>query len=236
MLKSELKKLINEVYIDIISEERLPAEFASYEVKKERIIAYLERQKATAFTKYAKAWTDLDAKVKALAEKKVELNELKNSVEATKDELHSNLRNYIVEIFDIDENMNTLVVDCASSTFTLSKKSEENDDTIIAAHDIVNKDYKKAWDTMYEIMKGDDGIIKKMEELIAQCSEVVRVGEQVTKGKERRLKTDLKDDNSFSKLIKAIKSKLLTLVHNFSNWFKKYEVKIDNYDSMITAL
>ena len=141
--------------------------YAEYTVKKDKIIATVSAQKGSAFTTLAKSWVHLDKRIEELANKKRELNELKNSVEAEETEVHKNIREKVVNIFDDSESAMNLTVECLNSTFNVSQLSDENKPTKTASvGDPISTDYKKVIELLLE---QNEDLKETVDSLIKQC-------------------------------------------------------------------
>lgn len=160
------KEELREISHELLKEAR-DNNYATYEVKKDRVIAKISAQKASAFTALAKSWQEMDAELKILENKKRELNELKNKVDTTESELKQKIKDRIVDVFDESEQTMTLVVECLNSAFTLSKKTEANQDKVVTPKgEIISTDYKKVVELLLEQnedLKGTiDDLIKNL--------------------------------------------------------------------------
>jgi len=76
--------------------------------KVEKVIAELRGQHSAAWTKISKQYIDLDAEIKKL--------------QISKDELNALLKDKATEVFDVEDEVLTRVVETAQLTITLSKK------------------------------------------------------------------------------------------------------------------
>lgn len=177
-----------------LHEDRLTSDFAEYNIKSDRINILMKAQKASAFTKFAKLWKDLDVKVKDLEDKKRVLNDLKNDIESTSIEVKSLIKDELINVVDETERAMTIAVECAGSTFTLSKETEDNKDKVIPANTIVAPDYAKAWAEFEKIMEGNTGMIELMNTCITKTSNVINIAEQIIKGKERAVRIKVKEN------------------------------------------
>jgi len=186
--------------LTILNEARLDQEFASYKVKKSKVIASLKGHKASVFTKYAKAYLTLDKKVDELAKKKVELNTLKNDIDSSKDKLHNNIRESISNVFDEAENTLTLTVECLGSQFTLNTKTEANEDKVVPAGKIENIDYKKAFELLYGIVSDDKGLITTLDDVIKKSTTIVETAERIEVGKKRGVRINVKNESILNEI------------------------------------
>lgn len=174
MTKNDLKKL----------QEARDNNYASYEVKKDKVIAKISAQKASVFTSLAKSWKELDNSVELLAQKKRELNELKNKVEAEESELKSKIKEKITSVFDESETAMTLTVECLNSSFTLSKITETNQDKVITPKGgIISTDYKMVVDLLLE----QNAELKETIDLLIKKASVIASEDVIKKGAERRV-------------------------------------------------
>ena len=208
--------------LTILNEARLDQEFASYKVKKSKVIASLKGHKASVFTKYAKAYLTLDKKVDELAKKKVELNTLKNDIDSSKDKLHNNIRESISNVFDEAENTLTLTVECLGSQFTLNTKTEANEDKVVPAGKIENIDYKKAFELLYGIVSDDKGLITTLDDVIKKSTTIIETSEKIITGKKRGVRINVKNESILNEI------DLLSIWNKGLKLFNKLTVKIKN--------
>ena len=220
MKLTESQKYKVKSYIKYIKEAR-DEKYAEYEVKKDKIIATVSGQKASAFTSLAKSWKALDNKVTELENKKRELNELKNSVEAEESDLKNKIKDKILSIYDDSESAMTLTVECLNSTFTLSKLADSNQPTKTANKgDIISTDYKKVIELLVE---QNSDLKDSIDLLIKQCS--VLASEDIWKaGKERGVRVNVGE----SLLQEGIWEKI-------ASTFQKIVIKVKSLFSKVSA-
>lgn len=157
--------------------------YAEYEVKKDKVIAYVSAQKGSAFTKIAKQWKEFEKATDELAERKRKLNEELQASKEMEDSLKDQIREKVTSIFDEEEQAMSLAVHCLNSTFTVSKLAAENQPTTTTKKgDIVSTDYKKVLELLMEQNEDLKGAI---DNLIRQCS-IIAVEDIIAPGKKRR--------------------------------------------------
>lgn len=198
--------------------------YAEYTVKKDKIIATVSAQKGSAFTTLAKSWVHLDKRIEELANKKRELNELKNSVEAEETEVHKNIREKVVNIFDDSESAMNLTVECLNSTFNVSQISDENKPTKIASvGDSISTDYKKVIELLLE---QNEDLKETVDSLIKQCS-VLAVEDIWKPGKERRLRVKVDPSMTAEGLLReGLWDRIVGVVTKLSYRIKKYFTRL----------
>lgn len=230
-LNGSIKKVIENLpraeIIRYLNEAR-DNNYATYQVKKDRVIANVSAQKASVFTHLAKSWQELDKKVEDLENKKRALNDLKNQISAEEEELHQKIKDKIVGIFDDSEQTMTLVVECLNSSFTLSKFTEANADKIVTKQgEIVSTDYKKVVQLLLEQNEELKGVI---DTLIRESS-VIAAADIVKPGAKRRLKLDVTEninEGLGNRIISAL-NRLASNVKLYLNKLKSRQNLIDNY-------
>jgi hypothetical protein len=208
-------------------------EYAEYEEKKGKVIAYLQKQKASQFTKYAKSWTELDFLIEKHAEAKRQLNEIKNEMEDKKNHIHTTLRSEIENLFDDDEKLMTLTVDCLGSTFTLNKLSEAKPDTVVT-----NVDYQKIYEELNAFVAGKEGLQEMFEDITQKYTEVITIA---GKTPERGLRVNIKEGNNineglFETLIDNISKIVDKFATTFKRWFGKKEKELKAINERIDDL
>jgi hypothetical protein len=214
MKRIELEKLIENKVRTILKEDRLDSMYADYKVKGDRIDVMLKQQKAASFTKWAQMQKTLNTKAKELLDKKRVMNELKNAIESTETELKDGLREAIQNVVDSNEKAMTIAVECAGSTFTLAKETDQNKDIIIKGSQIVVPDYEKAWKQFETVMTGNDGMLELMNQCIKNTENTINIAEQVVKGNKRGVSIKLKENNIIQEV------NLLDVWNKIANFFK----------------
>jgi hypothetical protein len=214
MKRIELEKLIENKVRTILKEDRLDSMYADYKVKGDRIDVMLKQQKAASFTKWAQMQKTLNTKAKELLDKKRVMNELKNAIESTETELKDGLREAIQNVVDSNEKAMTIAVECAGSTFTLAKETDQNKDTVIKGSQIVVPDYEKAWKQFETVMTGNDGMLELMNQCIKNTENTINIAEQVVKGNKRGVSIKLKENNIIQEV------NLLDVWNKIANFFK----------------
>jgi len=204
--------------------------YASYEVKKDKVIATVSAQKAAAFTSLAKSWQALDKSVSLFEEKKRELNELKNQVAAQEEELHNKIREKVVDIFDDGEKAMTLTVECLNSSFTLSKLTETNQDKVITkAGDIISTDYQK----VVELLLAQNADLKTTIDGLIKEASVIASADVVKAGAKRRLSVNVGESLTLNE---GIFDRIFTTLQNFGNKIKSYLNRADKRQDQINNL
>lgn len=187
-------------------------DYATYEIKKDKVIASLSKQNASVFTKIAKETKTLSADLEIMNAKKRELTEMQNKLKDRGDELNSLTKEKVIELFGESEQAMTLSVECLGSTFTLSKLAESNQDKIITkAGEIVSTDYKAVVD---ELLIQIPEISEAVKLLIKQFS-VLAESDVIKKGAERRLSVNLE-----SIVQEGVWDKVLSIVNKLTAKFK----------------
>lgn len=187
-------------------------DYATYEMKKDKVIASLSKQHASVFTKIAKETKTLSADLEIMNAKKRELTEMQNKLKDRGDELNSLTKEKVIELFGESEQAMTLSVECLGSTFTLSKLAESNQDKIITkAGEIVSTDYKAVVD---ELLIQIPEISEAVKLLIKQFS-VIAESNVIKKGAERRLTVNLE-----SIVQEGVWDKVLSIVNKLTAKFK----------------
>lgn len=220
----------------IIKEERLSDQFAEYKVKDEKIKVILKNQQASKLTKYVNVWKELTKKVDAL---KLQQTEINTFLSAAKDEVETvrdAARDAIVEIVDVNEAAMSIVVECASSTLSLAKETEQSTvtDTFI--------DYKNAWEELYKLVEGDNGLKDMLDKTIkanttvqltiSQAKRSLRLKTKESINKSNKLLTEISLKIYFDKLIKYVKDsakKLWSLI-------SVNKKKVNNFTKMVNEL
>ena len=227
-----VKEYVDENKHNIILEER-DNNYASYEVKKDKVIAKVAAQKASAFTALAKSWKELDATVEQFEIKKRELNDLKNQVQAKESELHDKIKEKVLGIFDDSEKVMTLTVECLNSSFTLSKLTEANKDKVITpAGEIISTDYKQ----VVELLLAQNAELKTTIEALIKQSSVIASEDVIKSGAKRRLSVNVGEsvitENVFDRVIAAVtkfRTKILT-------YLKRIDSRQNQIDKLIFNL
>lgn len=187
-------------------------DYATYEIKKDKVIASLSKQNASVFTKIAKETKTLSADLEIMNAKKRELTEMQNKLKDRGDELNSLTKEKVIELFGESEQAMTLSVECLGSTFTLSKLAESNQDKIITkAGEIVSTDYKAVID---ELLIQIPEISEAVKLLIKQFS-VLAESDVIKKGAERRLSVNLE-----SIVQEGVWDKVLSIANRLAAKFK----------------
>ena len=206
--------------------------YASYIVKKDKIIAQVSGQKAGAFTALAKSWKELDKKVTLLEDKKRELNELKNQISAETDLQKEKIREKVIGIFDDSESAMTLTVECLNSTFTVSKITDENiPKKTSSAGDIISTDYKKVIELLLE---QNEDLKSTLDVLIKQCS-VLAVEDIWKPGDKRRTSVKPSDDimKSEGKLNEGVWDNIVNFVTRLKSKVKQYFTRLESRQQKI---
>lgn len=187
-------------------------DYATYEIKKDKVIASLSKQNASVFTKIAKETKTLSADLEIMNAKKRELTEMQNKLKDRGDELNSLTKEKVIELFGESEQAMTLSVECLGSTFTLSKLAESNQDKIITkAGEIASTDYKAVVD---ELLIQIPEISEAVKLLIKQFS-VIAESDIIKKGAERRLSVNLE-----SIVQEGVWDKVLSIANRLAAKFK----------------
>lgn len=228
-----VKAYVNENKHNIILEER-DNNYAEYEVKKDKVIAKVSSQKASAFTALAKSWKELDQSVEILEVKKRELNELKNKVQAQEEELHLKIKEKVLNIFDDSERAMTLTVECLNSSFTLSKLTESNQDKIITPKgDIISTDYKKVIDLL--IAQNSD--LKETIDALIKQSSVIASEDVIKAGAKRRLSVNVGESTIINEgLLDRVFNAISKFRNKILSYLNRVDLRQDQIDKIIFNL
>ena len=206
--------------------------YASYTVKKDKIIAQVTEQRAATFTKLAKSWKELDKKVTLLEDKKRELNELKNQISAETDAQKEKIRAKVIDLFDDSESAMSLTVECLNSTFTVSKITDENiPKKTSSAGDIISTDYKKVIELLLE---QNEDLKSTVDALIKQCS-VLAVEDIWKPGDKRRTSVKPSDDimKSEGMINEGIWNKVVSFIDKMKLKVKQYFTRLESRQQKI---
>lgn len=230
------KKLIRE-YIKYIRLTKLSEarddSFAEYEVKKDKVIATLKKQKATAFTKLAEEWSKFEKLEIELADKKRKLNVELQAAKEMEDTLKDKIREKVTTIFDESEQAMSLAVHCLGSSFTLSKLTTENEPSVVAkSGDLINTDYKKVVDMLLEQNKD---LQETVSLLIKQCS-TIAVEDIIKPGSKRRLKVDVGESRINEGLWDRITSAFNFLTTKIKSGLSKIFSRKEKIDQILIKL
>jgi len=236
MNKLELKQLIKEVISENkfllkengnrINEERKPISDAVYESNKGKVIAYLKGKESAKFTKLISAITELDTKKEELSEQKRDISEKLKNIDTEHEDYDSKIREYVENLFNAEESVQTLSVETISVAATLAKKSEKPEDTYKKKVDKVG-----AWDKLYELMKSnkDLSLLKMMDDVIAQFTAMDKI-EAVEK--KRGLKYGVKESLLRENIFKTIIDKIKKFFSSFKIWEKDYKKELNSIGSL----
>lgn len=214
------------IYRGLITESRDDS-FADYEVKKDKVFAYLKKQKASAFTRLADRWNEFDKLQNELADKKRKLNDELNSAKEIEDKLKDEIREKVISVFDDSEQAMSLAVHCLNSTFTVSKLSGENQPQTVAKQgDYIDTDYKKVVELLIEQNKD---LSDSVNLLIKQCS-TLAVEDIVKPGAKRRLRVDVGESKLTENLIW---DKIVNIYNKISNVLTKFFSRLNSRRSQI---
>lgn len=204
--------------------------FAEYEVKKDKVIAYVSKQKGSAFTKLAEEWRKFEKLEADLAERKRALNTDLQAAKTKEDELKDQIREKVISIFDDSENMMSLAVNCLNSSFTVSKYTDENKDTTVAKKgDYIETDYKKVLDLLLDQLPD---LQKTADLLIKQCS-TLAVEDIVKPGKKRRASITTTKE---SVIYEGLWDKIINVFNKLATKFKQIVTGMTKRQQQIDAL
>lgn len=207
--------------------------FADYEVKKDKVIATLKKQKASAFTKLAERWSAFDKLQNELADKKRKLNEELKAAKEMEDTLKNEVRDKVVSIFDDSEQAMSLAVNCLNSTFTLSQMTAENLPTTVAkAGDYIDTNYQKVVELLLEQNKD---LTETVNLLIKQCS-TIAVEDIVKPGDKRRIRIN----TSESTINEGVWDNIVNIYNKIKStifaYFNRIQTRQQKIDQMIMIL
>ena len=243
MNKTNLEKLIEQRVRKIISrslikEDRLSQEYAEYKIKNDKITVLLKKQTASAFTKYAAQWEDLTKRSEKLLAETKRLQDIKNDIDDLEKEIKTGLKLDIGKLVDANELAMTIAVKCAGSVFTLSKETDINKDKVIPATTIEDIDYKKAWDAFSEMIAGNSGMLKMMDECLNASKNTITIAEKIIKGKERGIRistveTEGKINEDLSDVWNKIKSAIIKMYNKIIGLLKSNTTKVNEFTKLV---
>ncbi len=175
--------------------------------KIEKVIAELKGQNSSSWTKITKQFVDLDNEIKKLQDSREKLNlEIKDKA---------------TDVFDLEDEVLTRVVETAQLTVTLSKKVKKE------AHPEVNADavvdaLAKA-DLPKELRKMVDACIKANTKMVAATETPERLTVKVNK---------VEESFSMSSLIMHMKEFMSQLQH----WILAFDHKYTKVDEMVKMM
>jgi hypothetical protein len=216
--KEEVEKKIYEtkkISKRIIKEERLGDQFAEYKVKDEKIKIILKNQQASKLTKIVNAWNDLSKQVSTLEDQRKSIADSLATAKNAVEQLRDDARDAIIEIVDVNEAVMSIVVKCAGSTLSLAKQSDQVQGTDVYI------DYKQAWETLYKLLEGDNGLKKMMDDTIktntsvelsiTQAKRALRLKTKESSYKSGKILTEISLQLYFDKIINFIKKQIKKL-------------------------
>lgn len=208
------RKLIKEYAKRLI--EARDNTYASYEVKKDKVIATVSAQKGAVFTKLAQSWKEFSKKAKELEDRKRKLNVEVQAAKDMEETLKDQIREKVINIFDDSEQAMSLAVHCLNSSFTVSKLSAENQPTAVAKKgEIQSTDYQKVVELLLE---QNEELKAQIDLLIKQCS-IIAVEDIVKPGKKRRANVDSTMEGVINE--NWIWDKIVSVYNKISNIIKR---------------
>lgn len=219
----------------ILKEERLSDQFAEYKVKDEKIKIILKNQQASKLTKIVNAWNDLSKQVNILDDQRKSIAASLATTKTEVEKLRDDAREAIIEIVDVNEAVMSIVVECAGSTLSLAKETDQAQTTDIYI------DYKQAWESLYKLLEGDTGLKKMMDDTIkantnvelsiTQAKRALRLKQKEGFYKSGKILTEISLQLYFDKIINFIKKlikKLWNTIDINKSQVKKYTKLVQN--------
>ncbi len=207
-------------------------DYATYKATSEKVIVSLSKQHASALTRKAKLYKEVQAEL-------AEINDLKRLITTKQklandklDDANSGLKELLPELVDENEKLLTITVECLGSSFTLSKFAESNKDKVInKAGDIISTDYKAIVEQL--IIQG--GEISAACKLLIKQFSVVAESDVIKPGAERRLTINVESivqEGVWDK-VKSIINKLSA---KFKSLFSGLRSRQNKINSMLSKL
>lgn len=168
--------------------------------KVDRVIAVLEGKHSASWTKISNQYKELDKNIKKLEEKRKDLNKQIKDRAAT-------------EIFAVEDEVLTRVVETCGMTITLSKKTKTEDSEKV--------DYEAVVKALAEA--------NLPAELSKMLNELIKAHTKAVPGKTtpERLTIDVKE---------GVGSFISNIVDRIKMWFKRFDKKFNNISAMIKSL
>jgi hypothetical protein len=205
----------------LIVEDRLSDLDAEYKVEKNKVIAHLKGQKASVFTKFIQRFTELDKTIDNITSEKRELEKQRDIKVSEKGDISKKINEAIFEIFNADEQVMTLVVDCLGSTLTLAKQSDPTKKETI--------DYVQAWKMVYDLFSNPKyGLQVQLDDILKACT---IVEENIRK---RSLSVKVKEEGIL--IESSIIDKIMRFVKYFKKWVKFFKNKKEKVDKIIQKI
>lgn len=207
-------------------------DYAEYKTIKDKVVAKVTKQGASAFTKLAKQYEELDKELSILEAKKRELNEFQNSVKDKESSLKSQIREKIQSVFDESEQAMTLTVECLGSAFTLSKETENNREKVITkSGEIISTDYQKVINLLLE----QTPELKSTIDLLIKKASVIAENDITKAGTARGVRISAIESivtegiwDKITSIANKISSKLMGLFSALTNRQKKINILLGN--------
>lgn len=220
----ELKQIIKH----IIREERISDNSASYEVKKDKVIATLRGKSSEKYTKLTQEIVRMDQRVKELKSITDPLNkeriELDKELTVKKDILRDKI---ISEVFDEQEKFLSLAVQGLGAAIAIDKHTEKNDpSTEYREGDVISINYEKAWETLMSMFPdltavGED-IIRKVSQIATET--------KIKPGTRRSLNVKVNEG-----VFDSVKEFITKITNRIKNRFLKIEGKINIINSILNG-
>ncbi|MCK9430018.1 MAG: hypothetical protein M0R17_08445 [Candidatus Omnitrophica bacterium] len=212
MRKSELKQLIKESIQVYLTEVRSSdIEYQEKKVKGEidRVTAKLTMQKGSGASRVAKRYLELENQIDKLAKERESLN--------------PELKEYINEFFDIEDEIYTRVLDTSSFILTMSKKPKDTPETTIS-NTVV--DYDKI---LSEIANIFPDLTESIKTITNQYTRIETQTIAAKQGKSPSVKVTTKEgiDEGVNHFIMQMKSYIIRLVRHVKSFITG---KLEHYD------
>lgn len=188
-----------------LTEDRIKsATYTTHEVKGkvEKVIAELKGQHSSAWTKISKQYVELDTEIKTLEEQRTKLNvELKDKAR---------------DVFNVEDEILTRVVETAQLTLTLSKKFQKGSVPEVDAVGVVQA-----------LAEAD--LPKELRKII---STIIKANTKMSKPSETPERLTVK----VNKVEESINSIVVGIILTIKSWLKIFDARYNRLEKMVKAL
>src|SRR5271157_4146517 len=175
--------------------------------KIEKVIAELKGQNSSSWTKISKQYVDLDNEIKKLQDSREKLN--------------LELKDRATDVFDLEDEILTRVVETAQLTITLSKKAKKEAHPEVNAEAVIDALAKA--DLPKDLRKMVDACIKANTKMVASSETPERLTVKVNK---------VDESFSMSGLIMHMKEFMSQIKH----WLLAFDHKYTKIDEMVRLM
>ena len=175
--------------------------------KIEKVIAELKGQNSSSWTKISKQYVDLDNEIKKLQDSREKLN--------------LELKDRATDVFDLEDEILTRVVETAQLTITLSKKAKKEAHPEVNAEAVIDALAKA--DLPKDLRKMVDACIKANTKMVAASETPERLTVKVNK---------VEEAFSMSGLIMHMKEFMSQIKH----WLLAFDHKYTKIDEMVRLM